>query len=59
MNLPLTQNEIIGMSDAQLKDYIKQGFADVTEHDIIDKELYFREQRRIFCLLYTSPSPRD
>ena len=47
MNLPLTQNEIIGMSDAQLKDYIKQGFADVTEHDIIDKELYFREQRRI------------
>ena len=47
MNLPLTQNEIIGMSDAQLKDYIKQGFADVTEHDMSDKELYFREQRRI------------
>ena len=43
----LTHSKIIGMSDAELKDYIKQGFADVTEHDMIDKELYFREQRRI------------
>ena len=43
----LTQKKIIGMSDAELKDYIKQGFADVTEHDMIDKELYYREQRRI------------
>tara|TARA_B100000287_G_scaffold337555_1_gene323420 strand:- start:1340 stop:1486 length:147 start_codon:yes stop_codon:yes gene_type:complete len=43
----LTQNDVIGMSIAELKDYIKQGFADATEHDIIDKELYFREQRRI------------
>ena len=43
----LTRSKIIGMSDAELKDYIKQGFADVTEHDMIDKELYYREQRRI------------
>ena len=43
----LTQSKIIGMSDAELKDYIKQGFADVTEHDMIDKELYYRDQRRI------------
>ena len=43
----LTHSKIIGMSDAELKDYIKQGFADVTEHDMIDKELYYREQRRI------------
>ena len=43
----LTHSKIIGMSDAELKDYIKQGFADVTEHDMIDKELYYRDQRRI------------
>ena len=43
----LTQNDVIGMSDAELKDYIMHGFAVVTVHDIIDKELYFREQRRI------------
>ena len=43
----LTHSKIIGMSDAELKDYIKQGFADVKEHDMIDKELYYRDQRRI------------
>ena len=43
----LTHSKIIGMSDAELKDYIKQGFADATEHDMIDKELYYRDQRRI------------
>jgi len=43
----LTHSKIIGMSDAELKEYSKQGVADVTEHDMIDKELYYRDQRRI------------
>jgi len=43
----LTQSQIIGMSDAELRDEIKQGFISVEEHDLIDKELYYREQRRI------------
>ena len=43
----LTQSQIIGMSDAELRDEIKQGFISVEEHDMIDKELYSREHRRI------------
>ena len=43
----LTHSKIIGMSDAELKDYIKQGFADAETEDMIDKELYYRDQRRI------------
>ena len=43
----LTQSQIIGMSDAELRDEIKQGFISVEEHDLIDKELYYRVQRRI------------
>ena len=42
----LTQHDVIGMSIVELKDYIKQS-DNTTEHDIINKELYFREQRRI------------
>ena len=43
----MNQSQIIGMSDAELRDEIKQGFISVEEHDMIDKELYYREQRRI------------
>jgi len=43
----MTHSQIIGMSDAELRDEIKQGFISVEEHDMIEKELYFREQRRI------------
>ena len=43
----LTQSQIIGMSDAELRDEIKQGFISVEDHDMIDKDLYYREQRRI------------
>tara|TARA_B100001778_G_scaffold11312_1_gene8939 strand:+ start:672 stop:821 length:150 start_codon:yes stop_codon:yes gene_type:complete len=43
----LTHSKIIGMSDKELKNEIKQGFISVEEHDMIDKELYYREQRRI------------
>ena len=43
----MTHSQIIGMSDAELRDEIKQGFISVEEHDMIDKEVYYGEQRRI------------
>ena len=42
-----THSQIIGMSDEQLKFIIKNDDPDVDLHDTIDKELYYREQRRI------------
>ena len=39
----MTYDEIRSASTADLKDYLKQGFADVETEDIIEKELYIRE----------------
>ena len=39
----MNYEEIKAASSAELKDYLKQGFADVETEDIIDKELYIRE----------------
>ena len=49
----MNYQEIKAMSSKELKDYLKQGFADVETEDMISYELYE------VCLLYTSPSPRD
>jgi len=39
----LTHEEIRSATSADLRDYIKQGFADCDTHDMIDYELYIRE----------------
>ena len=39
----MTHDEIRLASTAKLKDYLKQGFADVEESDMIEYELYIRE----------------
>tara|TARA_A100001388_G_scaffold20946_1_gene13743 strand:- start:1020 stop:1145 length:126 start_codon:yes stop_codon:yes gene_type:complete len=39
----MTHDEIRSASTAKLKDYLKQGFADVEESDMIEYELYIRE----------------
>jgi len=39
----MTHDEIRSASTAKLKDYLRQGFADVEESDMIEYELYIRE----------------
>ena len=36
----MTHDEIRSASSAELRDYLKQGFADVEEEDMISYELY-------------------
>ena len=43
---PLTLRDIREASDNYLRFVIKNGEADATTHDMIEKELYVREQRR-------------
>ena len=47
MSYTLKYSKIIGMSDDQLRAIIKNDDPDVETHDMIEKELYYREQRRI------------
>ena len=47
MSYTLKHSQIIGMSDDQLRFILKTDDSDVELHDMIDKELYYREQRRI------------
>jgi hypothetical protein len=39
----MTHDEIRSASTAKLKDYLKQGLADVETEDMIEYELYIRE----------------
>jgi len=39
----MNHEQIKAASTAKLKDYLKQGFADVEESDMIEYELYIRE----------------
>jgi len=39
----MTHDEIRSASSAELRDYLKQGFADVETQDMIEYELYIRE----------------
>ena len=39
----MNHEQIRAASTAKLKDYLKQGFADVEESDMIEYELYIRE----------------
>ena len=41
--MPMNHEQIKAASTAKLKDYLKQGFADVEESDMIEYELYIRE----------------
>ena len=43
----MKHSQIIGMSDKELKFILKNDDPDVETHNMIDKELYYREQRRI------------
>ena len=39
----MNHEQIRAASTAKLRDYLKQGFADVEESDMIEYELYIRE----------------
>ena len=39
----MNHEQIKAASTAKLRDYLKQGFADVEESDMIEYELYIRE----------------
>ena len=39
----MTHEQIRAASSAKLRDYLKQGLADVETEDMIDYELYIRE----------------
>ena len=41
--MPMNHEQIRAASTAKLRDYLKQGFADVEESDMIEYELYIRE----------------
>ena len=41
--MSMNHEQIKAASTAKLKDYLKQGFADVEESDMIEYELYIRE----------------
>ena len=43
----MKHSEIISMSTKKLKFILKNDDPDVKTHDMIDKELYYREQRSI------------
>ena len=43
----MKHSEIISMSTKKLKFILKNDDPDVETHDMIDKELYYREQRSI------------
>ena len=39
----MNHEQIRAATSAELRDYLKQGFADVEESDMIEYELYIRE----------------
>ena len=41
----MNYEQIKAASSSELRNYLKQGFADAETEDIIDKELYIREYR--------------